>query len=353
MQTWLIYALGGGWGHLTRALALSQIATPHHQIIILTNSPYATYIQQQSPTNHPNSTQQTQIIAIAPDTDTPTTCHQTRQLLSTITYNCLIIDTFPRGLGGELADLLPQLTTIPRILIHRDLNPTYIRAKNLQAFVTQHFDAVLIPGDGENLPLADLPIVQQTPPWLIRSPNQLPTLEQARSLLNLNSAHSSANSKTILVCASGQASELQLFGTLTAQLAKNFPTATVRCLSAVYPNHFPPELWVSHWPGIECLQAADVVVGGAGYNTVHECAALGVPLVTFAFKRLYDRQDRRAQQHSHWVKDVEEAIATVQTILNQSHPRPASPTYSNGAVLAVQQIEQAIATKRSEMFRKA
>ncbi|WP_157171274.1 hypothetical protein ACF3DV_15435 [Chlorogloeopsis fritschii PCC 9212] len=36
-----------------------------------------------------------------------------------------------------------------------------------------------------------------------------------------------------------------------------------------------------------------MVVGGGGYNTVYECAAVGVPLVAFAFKRLHDRQHNK------------------------------------------------------------
>nr|WP_268896632.1 glycosyltransferase [Hassalia byssoidea] len=33
---------------------------------------------------------------------------------------------------------------------------------------------------------------------------------------------------------------------------------------------------------MNAIAVADVVVGGAGYNTVYECAALGVPLVAIA-----------------------------------------------------------------------
>ena len=39
----LIYALGGGWGHLTRAVALAN-ALPFGQTRILTNSPYASLV---------------------------------------------------------------------------------------------------------------------------------------------------------------------------------------------------------------------------------------------------------------------------------------------------------------------
>ena len=41
---WLIYALGGGWGHLTRAVALASIAQRERPVRILTNSPYASIV---------------------------------------------------------------------------------------------------------------------------------------------------------------------------------------------------------------------------------------------------------------------------------------------------------------------
>lgn len=59
-------------------------------------------------------------------------------------------------MGGELADILPQLQHIPGILIHRDINPRYITAKNLRSFVAENFDAVIVPGEGKDLPFCDL-----------------------------------------------------------------------------------------------------------------------------------------------------------------------------------------------------
>jgi hypothetical protein len=269
-------------------------------------------------------------------------------------YDCLIVDTFPRGLGGELAEILPQLQ-VPRILVHRDLNPQYVQAKGLAEFVEQHFEQILVPGEGYEVPLAYLPQAQHTAPWLIRSADELMPLDQARSLLRLPTNPT----QVVIICASGSAppslpgkgagglgsTETQLFGTLTYQLHQALPEVTVRCLSPQCPPQCPPELWASHWPGMDCLQMADVVVGGAGYNTTYECAALKVPLISFAFKRLYDRQARRAQQHSYEVCSVTEAIALVKALLQQAaEPRQQRQlSYTNGVFRAVELIESAIA----------
>ncbi|MBD2744238.1 UDP-N-acetylglucosamine--LPS N-acetylglucosamine transferase [Coleofasciculus sp. FACHB-1120] len=342
MTTWLIYALGGGWGHFTRSLSLGRIASRYHHVKILTNSPYATYLRDES----------CDVQIIAPDAGFAATCEQVRDVLLNTRYDCLIVDTFPRGLGGELADILPQLKHIPRILIHRDISPVYIHRFALRSFVTENFDAIIVPGEGEDSPLADLPIVRYTSPWLIRNAEELPDRMKARSLLGLNCAHpcegnsrlhkqnppARLREKIILVCAAGQASELSFFGKLSTHLEAAFPDAALRVLAPVCPEGCPPQFWVSHSPGIECLPAADVVVGGAGYNTVHECAAVGVPLVAFAFKRLYDRQKVRALRCAYCVEEIEDAIATVAMLQNQVSNRPAD--YPNGAVEAVRLIEK-------------
>ena len=44
-EFWLIYALGGGWGHMNRAIALARAA--HIPVEILVNSPYANLVKPQ------------------------------------------------------------------------------------------------------------------------------------------------------------------------------------------------------------------------------------------------------------------------------------------------------------------
>ncbi|MBW4560734.1 MAG: UDP-N-acetylglucosamine--LPS N-acetylglucosamine transferase [Mojavia pulchra JT2-VF2] len=335
-KTWLIYALGGGWGHLNRALSLGRIAATQRKVKIITNSPYAQHIDDEG----------CLVQRIPHNAGFSEACLRVRELLSCTCYDRLIIDTFPRGLGGELADVLPNLHHIPRILIHRDINPRYVAAKKLESFVIENFDKVIVPGEGKDLPFCALPNVQHTAPWLIRNSWELPDRITTRShILKVDKSI-----KTILVCASGQTSELALFGQLALQLHQNFPECAVRILAATCPTECPEGLCVSHHPGIECVAAADVVIGGAGYNTVYECAAVGVPLVALALERLYDRQKKRACK-VEWVGDIEDAISdnqllriytTVKTLLEQVEPETklSVPSYINGAIEAVHQIEQ-------------
>jgi Glycosyltransferase family 28 C-terminal domain len=335
-ETWLIYALGGGWGHLTRALSLGRIATIERNVKIITNSPYANEIDDEG----------CFIYLIPENTGASQTGLQVREILSNTAYDRLIIDTFPRGLGGELADILPKLDHIPRILIHRDINSRYVAAKKLRNFVIENFDKVIVPGEGEDLPFCDLPIVQHTEPWLIRNCWELADRVTTRShILRVDQSI-----KTILICASGKTSELALFGQLALHLQQSFPDCAVRILAASCPQECPEALWISHHPGIECLAAADIVIGGAGYNTVYECTAVGVPLVALALERLYDRQDKRASKNScvhnienmrfdYQLLDIEK---TVRVLLEQAKlgKNSSVPFYINGAVQAVDWIEQ-------------
>ena len=82
-----------------------------------------------------------------------------------------------------------------------------------------------------------------------------------------------------------------------------------------------------------------MVVGGGGYNTVYECAALGVPLVAFALPRRYDRQARRIERYGYLVEHIEGAIAAVQDVLSQQQQskQHRSPQPSLKPSLAIQE----------------
>jgi hypothetical protein len=345
MRAWLIYALGGGWGHLMRTLALGRIAALTRPVSILCNSPYATNLLR-----YVAADQSLPVVAgcyihaIPSNASFAKTCEHVRYVVTSEEYECLVVDTFPRGLGGELADILPQIKA-PRILVHRDINPDYVCAKDLQRFVKDNFDLVLVPGETGELPLAQLPQVEHTAPWLIENVSELPNRAGSRALLRLNP---SSVDQVLLVCAAGRAEELSFYGQLTGKLANSLTGITVRCLSAECPEHCPPELWVFHWPGIECLPATNVVVGGAGYNTFSECVAVGVPLVAFAFPRRYDRQRMRVRRwydRQQWppvrlVESVEEALLAVSDCL-QLLPCH-QPNFINGTIASVHSIEKVI-----------
>lgn len=264
----LVYALGGGWGHLTRALALG--AQP-----ILTNSPYADRVRQALP--------DTAILSVHGG--------EVRALIAAAKPDLLIVDTFPRGLRGELADLIPALGC-PKILIHRDLDPDYVQQYHLREYVAAHYHRVILPGEGDAF--ADLPIAVRTEPWIVRAPQPL-----------------AEPPPDIVVCASGNASELPWYGAVMALLAHE----NARCLAPDLPPNCPPDRWIHHWPAIDWIAAARVVIGGAGYNTVHECQACQTPLIAKPWPRLYDRQLHRARRAGATLADTPQQAADAARLL--------------------------------------
>lgn len=320
---WLLYALGGGWGHLQRSLALGRLLARETPVSLLTNSPYAARVHEPG----------VELVRLAPDLPADRVRQQVHEWLQARSITGLVVDTFPRGLGGELVESLAALAERPRVLVHRDLNPAYVQAREVRTFVATRYDRIIIPGEGSappGLPLADLPQVCHTAPWLIRSSHELPSPDQIRAALQVP-----IGLPLVLVLAAGQLAEQAWFGAVTRAISTTLPQVAVRCLAFHCPPGCPPQLWHWHWPAIEYLGAATVVVGGAGYNTLQECQALGVPLVARPWRRLYDRQPARIARHPRTcvpVVQVEDAVQAVQHLVRTDRPR--SQNYANGAVQA-------------------
>ncbi|HEY9880966.1 MAG TPA: hypothetical protein V6D29_21080 [Leptolyngbyaceae cyanobacterium] len=343
-QPWLIYALGGGWGHLNRAIALGRLAAAQTPVHILTNSPYAAQVHKELGRWQQRG-QSVPTLLILPSTlKKAALCRQVQAQILSNPYHCLIVDTFPRGLGGELADLLPQMNC-PKIFIHRDINPDYVRSHRLSEFVARHYDQIIVPGE-ESAPLASLPQATHTSPWLIYDAAELTDVLSHSVAGACPFLHSSTESPLILVCAAGNACEQSFFGALTTRLQRAFPYANVRCLSARCPPGCSLNLWLQVWPGLPQIAQATVVVGSGGYNTVYECAALQKPLVAFAWNRLYDRQAQRLNSYGVQVSTTLEAIEQVGASLQLPQKMswgscryPIAP-YPNGAADAFQKIQQ-------------
>ena len=308
---WLIYALGGGWGHLTRAIALARVAHRSRPVRILTNSPYIGQVAGCLGGRIACSTVDSRNAALREIAD----CRP----------EVLIVDTFPRGIAGELASVDARC---PRVLVHRDLNPRYVERFLLREFVSSNFQLVVIPGAGEGTQLGDPPATFTTEPWLVRSAWEI-------------ASETPVPPGSILICASGRPEELAWYGEVVAELRRLGCTAPVRCVAAERPPGCPAEWWLHYWPAMDLFGAASVVVGGAGYNTVSECLAWQVPLLARAWPRMYDRQDLRAQRAAArgrvvLVSEPEEAARAALEELGST--LSGEPHFTNGAAAAVQRI---------------
>jgi len=231
----LIYALGGGWGHLTRAASLARAAGARHRIRILTNSPYAMRVAKAMP--------ELDLIALDPSLDLERARSRSIEEIQAADCGCLIVDTFPRGVGGELAGLLGTLP-VTKVLIHRDLNPRYVAEAGLRSFVRSIYEMVLIPGAGEAGAFADLPKAVVTNPWLIRAPQP----------------HRGHDGRRILVCASGETAELPWYGAVVNFLQSYYPSVDVRCVAPACPAGCPLEYWIEYWPAADLYHTVEARV---------------------------------------------------------------------------------------------
>ncbi len=322
---WLIYALGGGWGHLTRAIALARIAQRGRPVRILTNSPYAEIARRSLP--------ELDLVALNDRAAAEETRAEVFRQIAESRPECLIVDTFPRGIGGELAPLLASGLHAARVLIHRDLNPRYVESARLREFVAAHYDQVLVPGAGEGSQLGEAARTFETLPWLVRSAGEIPDGRRAKEALRLH------EDRCMLVCASGKAEELEWYGAAAEELRRQACPLPVRCVAAEGEG----ECWVRYWPAMDLFGCTAVVIGGAGYNTVQECLAWDVPLVARPWPRAYDRQELRARRASARgrvivVRAPEEAARAALEEIRDRPPGVAS--FANGTVEAVERIAQ-------------
>jgi hypothetical protein len=249
-------------------------------------------------------------------------------------WDVLVVDTFPRGLLGELAPLVGRLGR-PSVLVHRDISPLYWQRFDLESFVAA-YDLVLLPG--ERGPLARHRASVFTDPWLIRDADELLAPAAARARLGVASHD---RRPLVLVSASGTDLEIDHARGLAARLGRLLPEALVRAVAPGSPAN-------AVWPLLELLPGVDALVGAGGYNTVHETRATCTPLLAVPRRRVYDRQARRLRPAER-LADEDLLVSRLTELLNgpSAPPRPP-PRYVNGVHAAVERIERLVAPAASD-----
>ena len=349
-RTWLIYALGGGLGHLHRSLALANAVAkrnvqaseksknaPQIAVRILTNSPFASRIAPEA-----EATTDAGIVRIPHDWGREDTISRVREVIALQDFDTLIVDTFPRGLGGELPEVTENLEC-SRALVHRDLNSRYAeKAEVAQAI--QSFDRILVPG--ESAAYDSLPQANRTAPWLIRDSQDLLAPHDARKKLRVAS-----DKPVIAVLGCGKASELDEMRSIARRLADKFQTSAevrfVSPLSAESNSASSNELIeITLWPFMDVLRGVSLVVGSGGYNTVHETSAVGVKLVGLPRRRMYDSQSQRLPScdTAMTYQEIENAVE-LHLASHASEQTGPPPQYENGVHKAVEVIEATTACR--------
>ena len=344
-RRWLIYALGGGFGHLTRALALARAATrfattvetsqPPIEVTILSNSPFAGSVPVEAELGNRH-----RLVQISPALDRAATVRAVRAALESESFDVLVVDTFPRGLGGELADLIPNRGAT-HVLVHRHVRDEYVEQCRLQEFA-RHYDLILVPG--EPAPLEHLAHSQRTAPWLIRDSHELFPPDAAAAALRA----SDNPAPVVAVIGTGKSSEMAEMEELAHQIAACFGKRI--CTRFISPGDHRSQrlrprseselrLAISYWPFFELHHGVSLIVGSGGYNTVHEAHASQTPLISIPRKRMYDQQQSRLSA-CQTARTPAEVLVRIESNLSQLLCESRADGFSNGANEAVELILQ-------------
>ena len=316
---WLIYALGGGMGHLHRALALARAAARQNiATCVLTNSPFADSVLIADCRRLVPLGDRIQVMTLPSHARRHELTVLIEGALTDLPYELLIVDTFPRGLLGELVTLLPKIDErrgrFQRALIGRDLEPRYVAWANVPAMVEQTYDLVIAAEPNVTWLEAKRGRVltrHSAAPWLICGADEWLMPMMARAALNIEACDSRP---VALVLGCGQRAEAVAAAAAARALAARVADRThVRFVSC------DPEalaiagtLGLCLWPALAVLPGVDLLLGAGGYNTVYEARATRTPLLAVPQPRRYDRQAlrlRESERCTDWQQAIDRAAA--------------------------------------------
>jgi hypothetical protein len=335
----LFYALGGGLGHVARGLALARKLLPMIGVRgqLLTNSPFASALEEEVRRCSGLSLQ-----IISPEANKDEVTARVKELVAELRPVLFVVDTFPRGLAGELAEIIPALSYAAwKVLIGRNLPEEYAARFGLRSFVEEHFQLVLVPG--EKSIWEECSLSASVPPILIRERSEVLSAEKAAKFLRLE-----PRENCVLIVGSGTVEEICSQAKLLQELSQNWPAAWPPLRLAIPPgidielDGLPP---VRYFPLSELFSVVRVFIGSAGYHLVHEARRASIPLIASIQPRLYD--DQRSRVNEFQVPSfatAEEVKTHLATLLARSQTRDIENKESDaGASLAAQRVAALIA----------
>jgi len=341
---WFLYAMGGGMGHITRATALARgllhqssdgSGSTDARVTLLTNSSFADGLPIENELGP-----RANVVRVDSQLSKDNTVVEVQRAFMTAAVSAVVVDTFPRGIAGELAEILPHFNC-PKVLVHRDLNPSYCQKYRLSDFV-KIYDRLIVPGEAALF--ESFPNAISTPPWLIRNAEELLEPEDARCRLAVKA--STLPVAVVLGC--GRSDEIEQMHGWAMRLADEFTgKLEVRFIVMKKPDSLadrekklPNFKMISIWPFFEVVRGASIVISGGGYNSVNESKAVGIPFCGVPRKRLYDRQEKRLSSND-CVGRYDELRSRVERIFLKPSQYNARISFRNGvqqAVVAIQSV---------------
>lgn len=347
-ERWLIYALGGGLGHLQRSIALARAAIKTSfrnrnfglSIEIITNSQFAEFVAQQL-----EPCPEIRVHRIPAVFRRDNVVAQVNSIFNGSAYDRVIVDTFPRGLAGELPPVLQGLRC-PKILVRRKVCLEY-RKQPIVENALSAYDCILVPGASEGVEDNTIQVV--TDPWLIRDEDEILVRSEATKRLRLQ-----GNALPVVALVGcGNTDEIhqqrELADYLQSHLSQQAELLLISPPSVLGNRENPNCRHVSMWPMMEVYNALDLIVGSGGYNTVNEAVAVGIPLIGMPRKRLYDSQEQRLEYFGLKIpQDRRELLLAIRHEISRMSRSTASPSFRNGVHQAVSDITAIMPTAKMQ-----
>ena len=281
------YGLGGGHGHGVRGVAvlraMARVAggeTP--AVHLLAPSRLRPWVESERLQLH---------VPPEPEPSRRRLGAWCRQILEELQPALLLVDTFPRGVLGELLEL-----PCPAWLMARNVPCRYYLADEIRVAIESRFERLVWcegpPEWADRLHLSQSVVN----PVLIRRPEECLPRREARERLM-----AATDRKLVLVLASGPAPRQVELVRLMARLRVVLRSRLYRSFDVVVLSD---ELGAfaaagvrvgAAVPAMEVLRAADVVVSAGGYHATWEARAVGVPAVWLPQSRLLDDQLERCR----------------------------------------------------------
>lgn len=303
--TILIYAPGGGTGHLQRGAAigraLRQLGATPALLTTAAYSPLDAIAEGFACLRLPGKQEQQR--SAWPDLLTP--------LVQALKPEAWVVDTFPWGPEDELKPIFAQ-DTAPRVWVQR--------SPELQA-PPGLYQAVCVP-DPQGVGYV-----------LARSPQACMPRPQARSMLRADGAR-----PLILVAHNGDPAEVQALFELVVRAGQGAAWDVRLATQRSLPMARWSDLRVSWYPLMEIMPGADLVIGAGGYHLVAEAQCLGLRLLVCPQPRPFDDQYQRCRDLPQF--GLSTPPETLQQLIAQelAAPRPEPELRCQGAAAIAQQV---------------
>lgn len=309
------YALGGGLGHLQRALAVLRHLrplVPDAGVLLLTSAAYP---------------------HLAMDAGVPVVR----------VPGAAEAALFPKGAVGALtATILARIAPVDLLVVdtfaaglHLELTPEVLGLAHKKALIWRAggpepggaaYDLILAPE-----PVAPRPDVEAVGWVLARRADEGLTPTDARRWLGLAPA---ADRPLILGMHAGEPGEVAtFFDQLRAAAAQLGRPHDLRLITPLPLAGQPTPGLVHHHPAAELLPAVDLLVSGGGYNSVNEARAFGIRAVRRPFGRSHDDQAARAAGEPTYgpLDDAADVAELLAAALDAPPPLPTDPALTDGA----------------------